>query len=274
MTTHFDVARFCRLWRAHWAESWRDYAWFAGVTAIVDLVFIAFFFSTESRSSFSTFRFGGQVAWFTCGLFASGSIFAGRYFKQLASPGSALTMLMRPASLFEKWLLAFIYISLLFPLAYTLGYCLLNFPVVQLAKALYEPISCASCKPSEVDFSFYLPLLTLGAQKSTAVEAAAFFRLEIFWLLLLWSVQALVSGGTVFFKHSAVLRTILFYFLLAIGLTWLGAAPRPGVFWYQAVDEIIAHDTVEYVFSLVLWAGLPLLLWVVVFFHFKEREVS
>jgi len=275
MSHHFNAARFGRLWRAHWAESWRTYAWFVGVTAMVDVVFIGIFLSTESRSALRAFQFDGQIGWFACGLFGSGIIFAGQYFRQLASPGAALTALMRPASVFEKWLLALVYVSLLFPLAYTLGYSLLNYPVVQLAKAMHLSATlCATCTSSDADFSFYIPLITTDAHAHIADAEPFFFRAQLFFLLLLWSAQALVAGGTVFFKRSPILRSVLFYFLLGVVLIWVGPEPKTGVFWSPITDDVVPHSTLEYGFSLGQWAGPPLLLWVAVFFHLKEREVS
>lgn len=275
MTDSFNVRRFGRLWRAHWAESWRYYAWFTGVLAMVDVVFVAIFLGTQSRSSLVTFQFEGQAAWYLTGLLVSGTIFAGRHFRELADPGSALTMLMRPASALEKWLLAFVCTSLLFPLVYTLGYCLLNYPVVQLAKVLYvAPDVCENCRRYVPDFRFYVPLFTNGSRDYTSMPTQTFFRLEVFFLLALWSVQALVLSGTVFFKRSPVLRTALLCFLLGVTLLLLGTVPAMGVFWSPPADEVVMRGTVEYVVSLMLWTCLPMLLWMAAFFHLKEREVS
>ena len=274
MNRFFDIARFGRLLRAHWAESWREYAWFAGVAAMLDLIFIVIFLNATPRGSYSAFQFNGQAASYLCGLFIFGIIFAGRHFRQLANPGSALITLMRPVSLFEKWLLAFLFVSIFFPLAYTLGYSILNFPVVQLAKALYVPDECKSCSLSLPDFTFYVPFVTTGISKAGADNAQAFFKIQAFWLLLLWTMQALVLGGTVFFKRSPVLRTVLTLFLLSVLLMSLDAMPKMDPFWLQANDGAASHNAIESWLSLAQWVGLPLLLWVATFFHLKEREMS
>lgn len=275
MTDSFSALRFARLWRAHWSENWRYYAWFFGVTAMIDLLFVAIFLGTKTDSRHQIFQFDGQVAWYFSGLFVSGIIFSGRHFRELANPGSALVVLMRPASVLEKWLLAFVCISVLFPLAYTLGYCLLNYPVVQMAKALYAiPEACMRCDKYDPDFSFYVPLLTSGVDAFAAKPVRSLLRQDMYFLLLLWSVQALVLGSTVFYKRSPILRTALQCFVLVVVLGWLGTAPHLGAFNAWSPGDREALDWGEYALSLMLWIGLPVLLWIAAYFHLKEREVS
>ncbi|MFZ6654778.1 hypothetical protein [Undibacterium sp. TJN19] len=85
--------------------------------AMLNLVFILISFSAEKEKTFSMFQFSMQMSWYTGGLFTTAIIFAGRYFRHMVNPGASLIALMRPASIFEKWLLAFVIISILFPLA-------------------------------------------------------------------------------------------------------------------------------------------------------------
>lgn len=276
MSALFDGLRFGRLWRAHWAENWREYAWFAGVAAMVDLIFIIIYFSADSSDrSFRTFQFDGQITWYTIGLFLSSLVFAARHFKHLASPGSALIALMRPGSHVEKCLLTFLVVSVLYPLVYTLAYSVLNFPVVQLAKALYVAPACKACvPPAAPDFSFFIPFLTAGIPINTdSAPPFSFFKPQVFVMLGLWTWQALIVGGTVFFKRSPVLRTVLLLFLLTISLVWLGG-PKMGAFWSGTDDELIPYTALESGLALAQWLGLPTLAWLAVFFHIKERELS
>jgi hypothetical protein len=274
MNDFFEWERFVRLLRAQWAESWREYAWFIAVTAMIDVIFILIMFSSESRNSFSSFQFSGQIGWYCSGLFGSGILFAGRHFRHLTQPGAALTSLMRPASMFEKWLLAFSVVGVLYPLAYTLAYALLNFPVVELARHWHH--ACETCEASTplYDFSFYIPFLSTGQQARPGNGLQLFYKNQVFFLLLLWTLQALIVGGTLYFKRSPVLRTLLSLFVLAIALIWLGQAPQQGAFWSAIGSETVPYSLLESSLSLALWAGLPLLLWLSVYFHLTEREVA
>ena len=274
MSNFFNGARFTRLWNAHWSESWREYAWFAGIVAMLDLICIAISFTTEHGKTYRTFHFDGQVQWYVAGLFVSATVFAGRYFKNMVNPGASLLALMRPASIFEKWLLAFMLIGILFPLTYTLGYCLLNYPAVQLAKTLYDASVCENCSAvPDPDFGFYIPFLTVELSQAGKAGAAIFFKMQVYSMLLLSTLQASIAGGTVFFKRSPVLRTLLLLFVIAILLTWTGSTPQLSIFLSHH-DELIHHGLVEHGLSIALWLGLPALLWLAVFFHLKEREVS
>lgn len=274
MNNVFDSARFARLWRAHWAESWRDYAWFVGILAMINLINILISFSLDDTNTYSQFRFGGQVQWYIGGLLVSAIVFAGRYFKHMVNPGASLITLMRPASVFEKWLLAFVFISILFPLVYTLGFMLMNYPVVQLAKASYiAPPLCESCSPSQPDFGFYIPFITSEMGRSVA-DVQKFFKMQIFFMLFLSACQAVIAGGTVFFKRSPVLKTVLGLFLLGIFMVWVRCPPQLGIFASVNDDVLVPYSAVEYGLSIGLWLGLPALLWTALFFHLKEREVS
>lgn len=272
MTDFFDMERFGRLLRAHWAESWREYAWFAGVLVVLDLIAMLLSFSLDYRSAFSQFQYQGQMGWYMSGLAVSAIIFAGRYFKYLLNPGASLIALMRPASVFEKWLMAFLVISIFYPLAYSLLYVMLNYPAVLLAKALAAQVP--ACQYCTVDFHFYFPLLTADVSEAGVRNAAHIMRAQLFFFLLLSCGQALIAGGTAFFKRSPVLRTVLGSFLLFIISSWIGNTPQAGIFAPYYGKEIIVYSPMEYGLSIGMWLGLPLLLWAALFFHIKEREVA
>ncbi len=269
MSDFFNGTRFARLLRAHWAESWRGYVWFAAVLIMLDLILMAICFGKPLDSSFRAFQFEGQTFSYTIGLFVSSCIFAGRYFKYLLNPGASLIALMRPASVFEKWLMAFLIISVLYPLAYSALYVVFNYPAVQLAKAMYvTPASCQSCTS---DFRFYLPFFARETATVSDNNQLAFLMMQLVSYVLLSTTQALIAGGTAFFKRSPVLRTVLGLFLLFILSIWISSAPQLRIF---SLRNDVSYSTAEYVLSLALWLGLPVILWAALFFHVKEREVA
>jgi len=272
MSNFFNPTRFGRLLRAHWAEKRREYVWFVAVLVMLDLVAMVFTFAKDYSSSFDVFQFRGQATWYMMGLFFSGLIFAGRYFQPLLNPGTSLITLMRPASVFEKWLMAFLVIGIFYPLTFTLLYTLLNYPAVQLAKSMVPALpACENCSH---DFRFYFPLLTTDLPAPGRHNAENSFKAQVLFFLLLSTAQALIAGGIAFFKRSPVLRTVLGTFLLfciSMGMGWI---PQMGIFEMDYAEEVIPYSTLEYIVSIGLWAGLPLLLWIVLFFHIKEREVA
>ncbi|PXX34927.1 hypothetical protein [Undibacterium pigrum] len=272
MNNFFNPIRFGRLLRAHWAEKRREYAWFVAVLVMLDLVAMVFSFAKSDNSPFNEFQFRGQATWYMTGLFFSALIFAGRYFQPLLNPGTSLITLMRPASVFEKWLMAFLFISIFYPLVYTLLYTLFNYPAVQLAKSMVSALP--ACENCTYDFRFYFPLLTTDIEKTGAYNPENSFKSQVFFFLLLSAAQAHIAGGTAFFKRSPVLRTVLGTFLLFCISMGLGWAPQLGIFATYYGEDAIQHTALEYIVSIAMWLGLPLLLWTVLFFHIKERELA
>lgn len=273
MNNTFDPGRFGRLWRAHWAESWREYLWFALMGAIINLIFLVLLFASEAKGTMSSFELNGQRVWYVFGLFISAFIFAGRHFRRLAEPGVALITLMRPASHLEKWLLAFLLVAICYPLAYTVVYCAMNYPVVELARQhFFSNKGCLECDHANVDFRIFVPFFSVS--DSALSGQWLHIKQQVFSMLLLWSGQGLLLGGTLFFRRSPILRTLLALFVLGVGLVALGPTPTMGGFWSATGKEVVPFSALEMAVSLVLWAGLPLLLWLSALFHLKNRELA
>ena len=60
MNNFFKPTRFGRLLRAHWAEKWREYAWFVAVLAMLDVVALVIVFVSVYGSGLYPFQFMGQ----------------------------------------------------------------------------------------------------------------------------------------------------------------------------------------------------------------------
>ena len=265
----FNPSRFMRLLRAHFAESWRGYAWLLSVAAMLDFIFIALVFALDSRRKFSPLEFDAQVVWYSSGLFIVSAIFAGLHFRSLSSPGSALITLMRPASHCEKWLMTFCVVGIFVPLAYTLVYAFLHLPAASLAQLGYQ--ACSSCKEAAPDFRIFIPFLSTLKDIHDAELHFVAIKMQIFTMLVLWSIQALLIGGTLFFKRYPVLQTLVALFLLGIVAFTVGEPPAMGAFWSANIDQ---YSQLEIGISFALWVLLPILLWGSVYFHLKERELN
>ena len=117
-TTVFQVERFKRLLRAHWAEQRRSYALFwlivASLHALLMLILLAANHGKGGQTEV-------QAIVFWCGLIASGAVLSGLHFSALRKPGAALILLTRPATALEKWLLAVLFVLIVWPLAYAIS---------------------------------------------------------------------------------------------------------------------------------------------------------
>ena len=277
MSAVFDTARFGRLWRAHWAERSKSYLWFFGVCIIVYLMMALMAFATVGED---TFRHEGQMICFYMGLFVTGAIFAARHFEALSRQESALLTLMRPASVFEKVLLAFVMVVLFYPLMYTVIYTMCNYPMVKIAQAIR--LADVQANPSEYnvyepeDFALFIPFVSLG---DAAAKDAFYIRITQGLLALGFiSVQAFCVGASLFFKRLPMLKTVLAAFLLFVGFGLLiaitGASPELLFgFWYERQERQLL-DWWQMAAVFMFWIGTPIMLWVTAFFHLKEREVA
>jgi hypothetical protein len=278
MNPFFDASRFGRLMRSHWAENRRTYGWFAAVAAIVDAIVIVLFFAgASSNHRYDAFEWGEQVVWFTTGLFITAPIFAARYFDNLGSAGAALVTLMRPASIFEKWLMALVWVGLVFPLAYTALYALLHFPSVLLAQALHDAYEHETALIH--DFNFYIPFIHYSTRVVDAVAAKQFLMVELFIALLLSGFQAFCVACKVYFKKAAALKTALLAFVLLLLVLGVPAVldvnpTRFATYWLHSSEPGMEFAVWERVLSLLVLPGIPVLLWWAVYVNLQEREVN
>jgi hypothetical protein len=280
MNQTFDPSRFLRLLRAHWAESWKTYAWFVGVSAVVNGIFLAMALRADSTHQYFGLQQSAQSSWYTYGLVATGLVFATRYFESFSGAGSTLIQLMRPASAFEKWCLALLFVGVLFPLVYTLVYVCMNTPAVAYAKAHYVvPTYLATAQVVQPQFQTYLPFTTMSSN-----AGATSFDLNAFTGELLFAFQflgglALCLGGRVFFKRAAVLKTWLLVFSLllvgvCLGMFGVMVPLIPGMYWTVEAFSGSVFDAWAAVLLCAVLFGVPILLWIGLLFHIKEREVA
>jgi hypothetical protein len=278
MSDFFNGQRFGRLLRAHWAEQYRSTVWFFGMCAIVFLVLSLLLFST---AGYHGFEHGAQMACFYGGLFVTGGIYAARYFDGVARKETALLILMRPASTFEKWLLAAIVVLVLYPLAYTLVYTLLNAPLVWIAKAqalaesLREPEMHSYYKPEQYDL--FVPFLSKGEDRWSLPERAL---VQSLILVVFACVQGYCVASSLYFKKNAMLKMVLVAFLLTIIYALFCAVTKSNpaaiaMVWAASFGE--THEAMrmqDKVMAFGLWFATPVLLWTCAYFHLKEREVA
>ena len=271
----FELRRFFQLARAHWAESWRKYAWFLAAGVLLQLVISIICFA--NAGGFFAFRTDGQTGFYFTGLFVLAPIFAGRYFLSMSHRASALLALMRPASVFEKWLLAVLIVAVLYPLAYTLAFYLVNVPDQWLAfaQAKHDAIQQAlayakhpvgdkpdAFKPEQ--YALMLPWKIFDNWR----DAAGL-------LLLLCSLQGIAVFGSLYFRTVPFIKTVLSCLLLLLVSMLLSTVfdTRPDlVMGYWSHQRPLSP--LQEVFYPALWLVFPVLFWWANFRALKEREIA
>jgi hypothetical protein len=203
----FDLSRFRRLARAHFAEQWRHYAWFMAVILLVEILVSILY--AVGKGGFAQFGTQAQEGYFYVGLFTFAPIFAGRYFLNMSTRASALLSLMRPATVLEKWLLAFLIVAVLYPLAYLLAYYLVVIPDNFLAYAQAKQQAAQAA---------------LDYAKSPVGSKPAAFHPEHYQLFLPWAqpwrdqlsmvlwllfLQGFAMFGSLYFRTVPFIKTLL-----------------------------------------------------------------
>lgn len=260
----FDLARFRRLLNAQWAEQWRLHAWFVGVAMMVHFV-VTLMVLSDKRGHYTT---DAQMNLFVGGLMVTAPLFAARYFHVLARPESALLFLMRPASAFEKWLLAFLMVLVVYPFVYALAFQVCHLPAwafdaVRVQEMIAEKIAEGLPPPSAEDMRRFALWMPWEFPEWEALPAL---------LLLLSNFLALAILGSLWFRRMPVVKTVLAAFGLLLASMVLGALYPQGAPWLTDVDA--TSPTWQQVHFGAFWLGIPLLLWLACYFAVRERELA
>lgn len=266
----FDLRRFIKLASVQWAEHGRGYLWFLAIGIAVHLCVVLLI--AAGGMAAHAYALEMQIAVFVVGYLLTSGLFAGRYFSALARRESALTLLMRPASSFEKWLLAVLVVAVLYPIAFTLAFQVCHLPAAWLAEAARDAEVAANQAREQTVFP-YLANLEYGPYVPFVVGGNRVLELHL--LAAGAALQGLVVAGTLYFRRLALTKTLVFLFVLAIILIPLLAVvtgANPGRLLY--VEESVWPRPLPLPWIVMVWAGMPALFWLGNLFLLREREVQ
>ena len=269
----FEPRRFLRLAAVHWAEHGRSILWFLGIGIAVHVC--VWLLLTQGGGSREQYSRDAQVFVYVAGYMLTGLLFAGRHFAALSERGAGLTLLMRPASTFEKFLLAFLMVAVFYPLAYTLAFQVCNVPAALLGEAARDALlAVRGGGTGDAPVAAYMamrdygPYLPLGGGRGAAAGEANL------WLGVI-AMQALVVVGTLYFRRLAWLKTLVALFVLLVLvvplLSMLTGASIDRLFLYRLESAAPGWPRAWIV---TLWVGMPALFWASAFFFLRERELS
>lgn len=262
----FDLTRFKRLAAADWVENRRSYAWFLGVVVMLHFVFVVV--ELAGNSGFNNFTTDNQGGTFLLFLLLSAPVFAARYFQRLARPDSALLALMRPATTFEKWLLAVIVVAIAYPLAYHVVFYVCDIPATLIAEARYDAyVVLETAKGNQGKLTPHsFALFHAGSE-----GAGAFVQMAL-WLTTL---QSFAMAGSLLFRNAPFLKTLLAAFLVLMAAVLLAewSGSRPDLFYGFFADDDPLLAWQHWAFP-AAWIALPALLWGSAWLALREREIA
>jgi hypothetical protein len=268
----FNSQRFLRLANAHWTEYRKAYAWFIGIGIIVHFVLLLIMMS--SANGFMGLSEDGQGVIYYSGLFLTAPIFAARYFQLMSKRKSALIILMRPASIFEKWLLAFIVVAILYSIVYTLAFYVCNTPAWLLASA--QAKQYALLNPlADNDMSYKANLSARSYDLFFILNSLKSWKDFAQLFLILTTAQAFAVLGSLYFKSMPFIKTILFAFFILLISIFIATVlhSNPDGFFKLWSSNSLVYGPKQFVY-LFAWLGIPILLWLSCFYALKEREVA
>ena len=266
----FDLTRFLRLARAQWAEYRRTYAWFIGIGVIVHFVLLLVLLSGDDGHRMLTVD--SQSAFYRIGLFLTAPIFAARYFQAMGRRESAGLLLMRPASKFEKWLLAVLVVAVLYPVVYSLAFYICNAPA-----ALYAQAAAAQEDAARVAAELEARLNSLSPPEFGIYHPGEDFRTwrGVEFVLVLTSYQAFAVLGSLYFRTFPALKTIVAAFVLLLSMilvtTLAGGESRLFMDYWTNDRQLMPWQQVFFPFA---WFAVPALMWLASLFALGEREVA
>ena len=261
----FSWARWRRLARAQWAEQRPQYL---AHLLVCGMLYIALLLFLLGVSGFSAFQTPVQVSLYLGGLFLTGFVFAGRYFGAMAHRESALLAMMRPASVFEKWLLCAVVVAMAYPLAYSLLFLAISWPVQQVVIAVRSALEPQTFKPE--DYALFVPLAKMAVRQATPVPQQAGF------LVAFWALQAFAVAGSLYYARASLLKTLALGFALfvltALVCSVAGVRGEVLLAWWSSRGAV-PRDAGVHAINALLWIGLPALLWLQAYVHLKEKEL-
>ncbi len=266
----WDTSRFMCLAKAHIAESTPRFVRFGWI--LVGL-FVAFFVFYMLISPFWGWRFNTQFLVYWVGLFITGYAFASIYFEGMSRRGTALLWLMQPASVLEKTLLCALLVAVVYPLAYTALFLILNVPATELSYFIYQMKYGEENKNSAPysDWSqmrHYWPFTFVTDHLERGWEAAM--------LPMVWGLQAWALAAVLWFKRfGVILGLVVGFVIMLITFFVLGIAHDAwsvlGVWWDS---RPLAEVPLSFhMVSAAFWLGVPALLWGLVGINLRDKEL-
>jgi len=242
-----NAAKLYLLNRRQWQENNKAYR--IGLLAISGILAFLFLVVWHWRDSFSG---GVHKGIFLIGLFAGGCIFASSLFKDLSHPSKGMWLMGIPASAGEKVLIATLYATLFYPVAYVALFYLTEGFFLWIVKQDNVPIKYTDLlENSFYDFiftfiNFQLMILLgclsfrRGALLKTILLMIVFFSVSYNannYLLMLMTGEKTIDGGGVYdyfqFKYAGenvyvylptavqAVVTVFFHFLLPITVYYI-----------------------------------------------------
>ena len=279
-TTSFSFSRWKLLVSKHWAEHGKRYLLSLLAMAGLLIAWYSFVLTMDKFDPLDTFF---QYTAYFIGLFLVGCLFANSLFTTLSSKKEAIGYLSLPASHLEKLLCAILFGVVLFFIAFTLLFYLVDIPMVRLSNYLMERY------PRTIPNSTQLFPTNQVYNIFTAEGGPIPERDFHIFLFGYFAIQSAFLLGSVYFTRYSFIKTIVYTLLFILVFVVFQSEVLqhllPGgwrtdlTFWHRE-DGVAGNEQLvrlaPFTDKLILTLAqyiLPPAFWVITYFRLKEKEV-
>ena len=281
MNQTFDFYRWRMLVGGHWAENRKRYLLALLAMGGMLAAWYGFLLAIDKFGPVNLFM---QYTAYYCGLYIVGCLYASTIFAELGEKARAIQFLSIPASHLEKLLCGILFGVVLFFLAYTLIFYIVDIPMVSMANRIIAREH--QHWPGTMEPIGSVEVLNLWSNQWAPVPDKRFHLI----LLGYFAIQSAFLLGSVYFARWAFIKTIvavLVFWLIFILFMDKGLREWLPEGWHYDSMMQWANNTSQQgpnqfirlppsfqgiVIFLIQYSIAPAL-WVITYFRLKEKEV-
>ena len=258
MDNIFNFNRFIQLFIRHTLVHYRTYLMsFVVLMGVLALTMGYVFYLNKGYINSNA-----QFVYFVTFLLLGGSIFTSVIFSELNDKCKAIPYLMLPASVFEKFLLSWIYSFVIFQLVYIIGFYLIDYLLLAFSERINPPVPLSNSNQQEA-LPYALTFLAFMVLHSLTFFGAVFFK----------KLHFIKTGFALFILLGLLVLANSFFLESLTGAELSVAIPFQGIEFIQGEAHYYIPSVDQGNMYYYLMAGLALLLWLGTYFKLKEQEV-
>jgi len=281
MNQTFSFPRWQMLVGSHWAEHRKRYLLALLAVAGLQIGWYSFLLLIDHFGPINLFI---QYATYYCGLFLVGCFYASTIFSELGSKSRAIQYLSIPASHLEKLLCGILFGVVLFFIAFTIVFYIVDIPMVSLANRVI--VNEHQHWPNTV-----LPIGSVGVLNFWDTQWAPIIdRKYHLFLVAYFAIQSSFLLGSVYFARWSFIKTVvslLVFWVIFVLYAQKGIAehlpdgwhPQDLMRWTNNTDNrmpasmVTLPDTMERILVFLMQYSIPPIFWIITYFRLKEKEV-
>ena len=260
MSNTFNSTRFIQLFKKHTRENFSFYLMSLLVLTGILIVFFSYLaYETDGQLAYNKSL---QYRIYLIFILLSGSIFSSTVFSHLGNSRSRTMSLILPSSSFEKFLVGWLYIFVIFPILYTLIFYILDFAIVFSTL----PKGNHSLKIWNV----------FSMEREEYIVFVLFYLLTSagFWGAIVFRNLHFIKTAALFFASGILLVMLNTVFIKFMITKPLGASiPFGGLSFYLKENYYNINIDSDLTYSIGTIALIVPIIWLSAYFKLKEKEV-